>query len=749
MKSSTLVLLLTGIFAIVMLIIFLTTFIISENNNPPVTATDSIKPPVPTICNTEGQIQKVSSLPYERRLPYSNGVPYSETTPSFIAIDHTVPKLTRLRSLSKPVSPNHWLGSAMFGEENLFMCYPYLGKIDNNSFSFSWPGNTQLQEICNSQPCTIGQEQLIYSANLSSPIIVSCSGQIISACDIVNADALCSTVNWQFTNPSGNIVTAFSLTLTQGSPYVMINNLQNSITLEFTNLQLLTKTNYGYTVSLNSQAYAIFLPNNVFLTQVSGNLYQLPPFIGEMKFAHYQNDDELDALVQYASTSVSESEVDVDVTSDSSQYNVNVSYKFSLSGTGTNLMAKLPHQRLQNYTVIVGNNSHPLLGPYDLITTPDNNWHISETLPITNFDYPPVNSYEAELVTVWKADADNVLSYSTPAEPVAWMKWLGSIANLILLGSSLQQDLTDLLNILTNELSKVTIYNGLLTNNLAFLYDQRWNGIITSLGLSDCNGIIDEGNSFYKSHIVHHGYLVFAYAVAFQFSDDTYRNKYQETALYYARSLLNSSTDDNYFPLWRHKHWYLGYSLLTGIEPSETKMTETTAEIVFGYYACYLLALTLNQENLKNWSLAILATEISSITTNFQFGSYNAINVNDHFVQGTITSRDDVSYSYFYSGGNEEFPQKNASMSIPMLKPMTLISNSSLNSTWLNTFRPYVSSGLVLDVEPETLAYGLGVSATASNVASIVSQFVSNCTTTLPYGSTWSSVMYWVLSTYT
>lgn len=749
LTSSTIVLIVTGIFALVMLTLFLVVFILSENNTVPVPEPTPVKPPPATFCNTSGLIQRVDAPPYERAIPYSNGAPYSTESPSFIAIDHTVPKLSRLRSLTQPPSPNHWLGSAMFGVSNLIMCYPYLMSIDDSEFTFSWPGNPQLQEICSSPPCTIGEEQLIYSSSLVSPITLTCVGETLSACDIVNVDALCATINWQYTSPP-NLTTAFSVILTQGSPYITINNFNNALNWSFSNLATLTKEIFGYTVTLtDGTQYALFMSSAISLTKITETLYSSGKFWGIARIAHYHDDSELAVLVASWTAATIESEVSAAVTSNHTEWNVNVDYRFAFSGTGSPMvMAKLPHQHLTNYTSVAGPYNHPLLGPYELITTSDNMWHIAETLPITSFTYPPVSNYNTQLITVWQGDVESVLGYSTPTTPVDWMRWLGSIANLALLGDSLGQNIVDLVNVLRSELSKIPLYNGLVTNDIAFLYDQRWSGIVTGLGITNCSGTVDEGNAFYRTHLGHHGYLIYAYAVAFYFLDDDYRNDYQETALYFARSLLNSSTDDTSFPLWRHKHWYLGYSLMTGIEPSTTKIADTTGEMTLGYYGCYLLGSILQQQDLVTWSLATLATETSSIKTNFQFASSNSITVNDHFVQGTITSRDDRSYGYIYEQGNADFPQKNASMSIPMLKPVTLTSENSLDEQWLSTFRPFVAAGITGNIDPESLCYGLGVTATSSNVAEIVSQFVSNCTTELPYGSTWSSVLYWVLSTY-
>lgn len=746
MRSSTIVLLVTGIAAILMLIFFLVAFVISENKNPPAPTTLPLPAPIPsTVCAGEGFKQVVPSLPYQRMIPFSNGIAYSKDDVSFIGIEHTVRKLTRLRSLEYPVSPNHWLGSAMFGASNSFMCYPWLAAINDNSFIFSWPGVGHVTEKCNSPPCQVGQEELFLLSSFATPIVVSCVGQTTVANDIVNVDGLTSTIVWQYKNSFSSLVTAFSVILTQGSPFITIKNAQNSITLDVS-MENLVRTSYGYLFTVAGENFVLFLPSNVNLVVSGPTHYQLPTFLGYMRFAHYHDVSELNALIAAASVIPLESQVNLAI-QDGSEWQVDLSYNFSFGGTGTNVMMQLPHQKVQNPSLVAGPYPHPLLGPYRMITTPNNQWNIVETVEKFDFAYPVISN--PALLTVWKADVESVLDYNTPDKPVDWMLWLGSIANLILLGTSLQQSTTDLLSLLTNQLSRITIYNGLLTNNVAFLYDDLWSGVLTNMGITKCEGTEDQGDAFYHSHISNHGYLVYAYAVAFNFSSVDFINKYSETALYFARSLLNPSSDDSSFPLWRHKHWYLGYSLETGIEPSTTKTASNMGSVIFGYYACYLLGLTLNSNSLRDWSLASLSTEMSSVVTNFQFASSNSIDVNPQFVQGTITDRNDLGYSYSYTGGNQDFPQRNASIAIPMLKPMTLISSASINTNWLNTFRPYVISGLTGDIEPESLAYGLAIAATSGNLSSIIDQFLANCTTQLPFGSTWSSILYWILSSYT
>jgi endo-1,3(4)-beta-glucanase len=117
-----------------------------------------------------------------------------------------------------------------------------------------------------------------------------------------------------------------------------------------------------------------------------------------------------------------------------------------------------------------------------------------------------------------------------------------------------------------------------------FLYDQSWRGVIMcgcnyawdeekKLGycankFPDCPALSDMGQNFgagfYNDHHYHFGYHIYAAAVVSKF-DANWGRKFHERVLLLVRDIANPSNDDPYFPTWRHKDWYLGFSWASGI----------------------------------------------------------------------------------------------------------------------------------------------------------------------------------------
>eukprot|EP00586_Coscinodiscus_wailesii_P005383 CAMPEP_0172487124 /NCGR_PEP_ID=MMETSP1066-20121228/16032_1 /TAXON_ID=671091 /ORGANISM="Coscinodiscus wailesii, Strain CCMP2513" /LENGTH=1237 /DNA_ID=CAMNT_0013253525 /DNA_START=99 /DNA_END=3809 /DNA_ORIENTATION=- len=121
-------------------------------------------------------------------------------------------------------------------------------------------------------------------------------------------------------------------------------------------------------------------------------------------------------------------------------------------------------------------------------------------------------------------------------------------------------------------------FNG--TAEARYLYDEIWGGLVNcgcwfNEWEKKCDNVfpscpafddpgLDFGNGFYNDHHFHYGYHIYASAVAAHF-DPAWGRRNFEYVLLYIRDIANPSPRDKYFPVFRHKDWYLGNSWASGI----------------------------------------------------------------------------------------------------------------------------------------------------------------------------------------
>eukprot|EP00584_Thalassiosira_punctigera_P026587 CAMPEP_0172577776 /NCGR_PEP_ID=MMETSP1067-20121228/138400_1 /TAXON_ID=265564 ORGANISM="Thalassiosira punctigera, Strain Tpunct2005C2" /NCGR_SAMPLE_ID=MMETSP1067 /ASSEMBLY_ACC=CAM_ASM_000444 /LENGTH=1128 /DNA_ID=CAMNT_0013370467 /DNA_START=246 /DNA_END=3632 /DNA_ORIENTATION=- len=122
-----------------------------------------------------------------------------------------------------------------------------------------------------------------------------------------------------------------------------------------------------------------------------------------------------------------------------------------------------------------------------------------------------------------------------------------------------------------------------------FLYDVTWGGFVNCgckytfnrkhPGNGTCSNIFpdcpaledvneDFGNGWYNDHHFHYGYHIYAAAVVSKHRPEWGR-KYYDRILLYIRDIANPSTEDEHFPVFRQKDWYLGNSWAAGLMSME------------------------------------------------------------------------------------------------------------------------------------------------------------------------------------
>eukprot|EP00548_Thalassiothrix_antarctica_P007286 CAMPEP_0194136194 /NCGR_PEP_ID=MMETSP0152-20130528/6219_1 /TAXON_ID=1049557 /ORGANISM="Thalassiothrix antarctica, Strain L6-D1" /LENGTH=922 /DNA_ID=CAMNT_0038832747 /DNA_START=183 /DNA_END=2951 /DNA_ORIENTATION=+ len=137
-----------------------------------------------------------------------------------------------------------------------------------------------------------------------------------------------------------------------------------------------------------------------------------------------------------------------------------------------------------------------------------------------------------------------------------------------------------------------------------YIYDESWGGLINCgciyVGKGDrghCNNTFpdcpalasvneDFGNGYYNDHHYHYGYHVYAAAVVAKLDPSWGREHFDEVLLY-IRDFANPSEDDEFFPQYRQKDWFLGSSWASGIVSAENsphgRNEESSSEAISAY----------------------------------------------------------------------------------------------------------------------------------------------------------------------
>jgi endoglucanase Acf2 len=134
-----------------------------------------------------------------------------------------------------------------------------------------------------------------------------------------------------------------------------------------------------------------------------------------------------------------------------------------------------------------------------------------------------------------------------------------------------------------------------------FKYDDKFGGVLTARasvrpeecanepnGLVQCGANLDFYNGMYTDHHFHYGYFLYAAAVMAKI-DPTWKQEYQPYVDLLARDIANPSTQDPYFPTYRHFDWFEGHGFADGNGPTASgRNQESSSEAVNAWYGVAL-----------------------------------------------------------------------------------------------------------------------------------------------------------------
>ena len=140
--------------------------------------------------------------------------------------------------------------------------------------------------------------------------------------------------------------------------------------------------------------------------------------------------------------------------------------------------------------------------------------------------------------------------------------------------------------------------------------------------LADVNQ--DFGNGFYNDHHFHYGYHIYAAAVVAKNRPEWGKRMY-ERVLMYVRDIANPSIDDEHFPMFRQKDWYLGNSWAAGLMSMELsphgREQESSSEAIAAFEGIALFGAAMMdafQDDVENLESARMVRNVGEFLTSME-----------------------------------------------------------------------------------------------------------------------------------
>ncbi|CAN6613435.1 glucan endo-1,3-beta-D-glucosidase 2 [Trichomonascus vanleenenianus] len=191
-------------------------------------------------------------------------------------------------------------------------------------------------------------------------------------------------------------------------------------------------------------------------------------------------------------------------------------------------------------------------------------------------------------------------------------------------------------------------------------YDTTWRGIVSSAGLNGDNGV-DFGNTYYNDHHFHYGYYVHAAAVIGaldnEIGDGTFVASVKPFVNALIRDVANPSSQDTYFPVFRHFDWFSGKSWAKGLLLSDDGKDEESSSEDYNFaYGMKLWGRLIGDGAMQSRGDLMLAIMRRSMNTYMLFSNGNTVmpsQIIGNKVSGILFENKVVYSTYF--GSNPEY----------------------------------------------------------------------------------------------
>ncbi|KAJ9059935.1 hypothetical protein DSO57_1036371 [Entomophthora muscae] len=598
--------------------------------------------------------------------------PLSTEKPAFESRAHPLQPTGLVPDASGPLHTNRWWQNLTLGEGTGFLgLYPYLVQTKDSGCIVCYPA------------------QVATADYVISPFVANWELQVAGNSSMVrkliNADDLGCAVKW------GDKLKAYFV---RGAPYVTFDVMDGAIKLVTIHaiLEVVT-SNLRTRVTLNSgQVWVFYTQSPVAWSHTMNELTMASSYTGILRMAMVPGpvESNLAMLDTFSSTYPVGGSVVYEFPNDNQSY---IHFNFNKQGGNLPLlMLSMPHHQecLVNLSNAELTGYRSIKGPLTAVV--GDQWTMLEVLcPIQWFSPTPVASSLRQSIQEALAVDANMEIDPDIKDPYFYGKAVAKIARLALIAEACGSD-----HLIKDLVAKCKRYlepwlSG--SNEDSFLYDTTWGGIVTKDGMDDSGA--DFGNGWYNDHHFHYGYFLYASAVVGKY-EAGWVYWWRERLMLLIRDFANPSSTDPFFPKFRYKDFFDGHSWASGLfEFGDGKNQESTSESVNAYYAMYLLALTLKDQQLARISNLLLTTELRSSRKYWHMDSQHDV-YPPVFAQGKTVGvlwGTKVDYATWF-GKNAEYIH-----CIQML-PFTPISHVLLDKPWIKEAYPVLAQALTRNEPP-------------------------------------------------
>ncbi|KAH8817407.1 glycosyl hydrolase family 81-domain-containing protein [Xylogone sp. PMI_703] len=288
-----------------------------------------------------------------------------------------------------------------------------------------------------------------------------------------------------------------------------------------------------------------------------------------------------------------------------------LSFIWTTVGDANNLlMLTWPHHRLK-----LQNANQPATSSLGYLTTKGwmypiigNTWHMLYQL--TSISWNPPRPLDSSCTATVIQGLEYDISQLDPSKviPGDFYYWGGTVAahaRLALIADNLGR--ADLVSKVVTYLEGAFNYWFQSSSAILPAYETAWGGVVNKAGAT--NVYVDFGNGYYNDHHFHYGYFLSIAGVIGKF-DGNWVNQHRDYINWFARDIINPSSQDPYFPVTRCRDWFAGHSWASGIaNGAGSRDQESSGEAINGYYGALLWASVALSQDYVNYAKLLLATE--------------------------------------------------------------------------------------------------------------------------------------------